>query len=456
MGIEGLEDQCRAWITNGNLEEFRGKNLGIDMSIWLHACARQAVQMKTSLMVKYAAAEYGKTNGGSAALPPISDVLLLQDNQIVKSVKKMVSKLRQYGVTPFCVFDGKKMPMKSITHKEREESRQKAFQDAMYTFYQLYCVERRQLDARASGAAKKSKKSAKLVLSPASQLFVETEKKLRDAISVSSKLTHAVIRALQAHGVKCLVAPYEADAQLAYLCQEGHVDGVVSEDSDLIAYYCPCRISKLDLGSGKCEVLRLPQCNGQFFRSLAAATCSGVSARILGEMASGALNASGDSESFRSTLFREVYGAGCIVPSLSRLGVSGVATITSAYQSFLLMCVMPGCDYVKHMPGVGITQALAAISQSTLFGQVFTALENQYGCPKDALAEYRPNVLKAFYGFAHHLVYCQRKKEIVSFFPLPHGMLLKSEVVGERWDAKTAQDVCVDCVTDPHTLLTYE
>ncbi len=39
-------------------------------------------------------------------------------------------------------------------------------------------------------------------------------------------------------GVECIVAPYEADAQLAYLQKEGIVDLVITEDSDLLVFGC--------------------------------------------------------------------------------------------------------------------------------------------------------------------------------------------------------------------------
>lgn len=39
--------------------------------------------------------------------------------------------------------------------------------------------------------------------------------------------------------VDFIVAPYEADAQLAYLANNGIVDAVITEDSDLIAFGCP-------------------------------------------------------------------------------------------------------------------------------------------------------------------------------------------------------------------------
>ena len=37
-------------------------------------------------------------------------------------------------------------------------------------------------------------------------------------------------------GVAFLVSPYESDAQLAYLCRQGIVQAIITEDSDLIPY----------------------------------------------------------------------------------------------------------------------------------------------------------------------------------------------------------------------------
>ena len=46
-------------------------------------------------------------------------------------------------------------------------------------------------------------------------------------------------KALKEEGVEFLVAPYEADAQMAYLALHGNVDAVLTEDSDLLTYGCP-------------------------------------------------------------------------------------------------------------------------------------------------------------------------------------------------------------------------
>jgi hypothetical protein len=50
-------------------------------------------------------------------------------------------------------------------------------------------------------------------------------------------------------GVRVLVAPYEADAQLAFLSRNNIVDFVISEDSDLLVYKCRRVLYKLDFKS---------------------------------------------------------------------------------------------------------------------------------------------------------------------------------------------------------------
>ena len=36
--------------------------------------------------------------------------------------------------------------------------------------------------------------------------------------------------------VECIIAPYEADSQLAYLSKSNYVDVIISEDSDLLVF----------------------------------------------------------------------------------------------------------------------------------------------------------------------------------------------------------------------------
>lgn len=52
-------------------------------------------------------------------------------------------------------------------------------------------------------------------------------------------VVEAVLVALRSHQIPFLVAPYEADGQLAFLQMQGYVDLVITEDSDMIAYGLP-------------------------------------------------------------------------------------------------------------------------------------------------------------------------------------------------------------------------
>lgn len=64
-------------------------------------------------------------------------------------------------------------------------------------------------------------------------------------------MAYQVIKALKAENVQYVVAPYEADAQLAFLEDRGLVDGIVTEDSDLLVFGCKHVLFKLD-SDGNC------------------------------------------------------------------------------------------------------------------------------------------------------------------------------------------------------------
>ncbi|CAK0869915.1 unnamed protein product, partial [Prorocentrum cordatum] len=55
-----------------------------------------------------------------------------------------------------------------------------------------------------------------------------------------------LMEALSMLSIHFVVAPYEADAQLAFMCRVGWVHAVISEDSDLLAYGCPNTFFKMD------------------------------------------------------------------------------------------------------------------------------------------------------------------------------------------------------------------
>lgn len=62
-------------------------------------------------------------------------------------------------------------------------------------------------------------------------------------------------QALKADNVEYIVAPYEADAQLCYLEKEGYVDGIITEDSDLLVFGCKTVVFKMEK-DGSCVYIK--------------------------------------------------------------------------------------------------------------------------------------------------------------------------------------------------------
>lgn len=75
-------------------------------------------------------------------------------------------------------------------------------------------------------------------------------------------MAQKLLLALKEKSIECIVAPFEADAQLAYLSITKYVDVVVTEDSDLLAYGAHRVFFKMDKnGNGEeINLLELDQC----------------------------------------------------------------------------------------------------------------------------------------------------------------------------------------------------
>ena len=72
------------------------------------------------------------------------------------------------------------------------------------------------------------------------------------SIDITPQMAHTLILCLRVLSVEYVVAPYEADAQLAYLFKSGQADIVFTEDSDLLAFGCTHVFFKMDnLGNGQ-------------------------------------------------------------------------------------------------------------------------------------------------------------------------------------------------------------
>jgi len=176
-----------------HLREFKGKTIGVDAMCWMHkgayACSQELVVGKDT-------------------------------DKFVYFFLRMVELLRYHEIKPVIVFDGAKMPAKAKEDARRQEIREASRKEA------LELMERRGHGEYVDEVA--------------------IARKCEGAIKVTSKMISRLQGALLELSIHFLVAPYEADAQLAYMCRIGWVHAVISDDSDLLAYGCPNTIFKLD------------------------------------------------------------------------------------------------------------------------------------------------------------------------------------------------------------------
>ena len=131
-------------------------------------------------------------------------------------------------------------PMKLVTNQERDRRRRENLQEA------------RRLKQSGDDAGSFEKYKA--------CLKVPTE--LAQAVAAAVQQVFGISKGSSSSVVEIVWSPYEADAQLVQLCQDGRAHVVVTEDSDVLVYQAACRVSfpilfKLDRHTGRCDVLSM-------------------------------------------------------------------------------------------------------------------------------------------------------------------------------------------------------
>lgn len=66
----------------------------------------------------------------------------------------------------------------------------------------------------------------------------EARECLQRCTEVTPEMAFQLIQTCRDAGVDCIVAPYEADAQLAFLSKIGMAQVIITEDSDLVLFGC--------------------------------------------------------------------------------------------------------------------------------------------------------------------------------------------------------------------------
>ena len=207
MGIDGFHQATKAELNAKHLSAYANQRIGIDASGWLH---RGTVMYSYEIITK---TEPWKRD--TRGVPPWIDYPL-----------RLLALLQNNDITPVVVFDGVSSPAKAPTSAKRRERKEAA-------------------RAKGMGLIERGDHAA-------------ARKVLLGAFEVTPEMTTELMLELKKRKMEFVVAPYEADAQLAYMASVGSIHGIITEDSDLFAYGCEKPILfKLCATSGTVEELSM-------------------------------------------------------------------------------------------------------------------------------------------------------------------------------------------------------
>ncbi|OAD55893.1 Exonuclease 1 [Eufriesea mexicana] len=337
MGIAGLLPFLEKASKKTNIDQFSGGVVAIDSYCWLHkgvfSCAEKlSMGQPTDAYVNYC--------------------------------MKFIYMLLSHKIKPILVFDGRHLPAKAQTETKRRENRQTNRRKAIELIQMGQHAEARNL--------------------------------LRRSIDVTHEMALELIKQCHKMNIDCIVAPYEADAQLAYLNISGIADVVITEDSDLTLFGCKKVLFKMDIN-----------------------------------------------------------GNGLLVSQDKLHLAMEVKFEHFSMDDFRYMCILSGCDYLPSLPGIGLNKARKFIMRNTDC-DIHTALTRlgSYLNMKSLVVtkEYRDSFILAVITFKHQLVFCPLKRKQVRLNP-PMSDVTEEQLyyAGVEIDSDTALQLALgNC--DPFTL----
>ncbi|KAF9953216.1 Rad2 nuclease [Mortierella alpina] len=313
MGIQGLLPLLKSIEKPVHLKDYSGQTLAVDGYVWLHkgafACAQE-------LCLGQATEKY------------------------VTYFMRKIEMFKFFGVKPYVVFDGGYLPSKAVTEQDRLGRREESKKQAM-----------------------------ELLRCGKSKLALE---QFRKCVDVTPEMAYTVIQALEAAQVDYVVAPYEADAQLAYLEKKGIVDAIVTEDSDLLVFGCKRVIFKLDQ-----------------------------------------------------------YGAGIEILHQNLSLVQEVSFHEWSMTEIRHMCILAGCDYLPSIPGMGLKTSQRLLRRFKTMDKAVKYLRMESTSMK-IQSDYEEAFRRADLTFLYARVYDPVTKSMVHLNPIPDE--LEDLVQTEEYD----------------------
>lgn len=283
--------------------------------------------------------------------------------RLISYCKKKLKMLLDSQVTPILIFDGAKLVMKGNTEDERERNREE------------------------------HKKKAEEYLKQGNSVMAH--KMFASAVDITPELAHAFVEAAKSLNVEYYVAPYEADAQLAFMYFSGRAQVIITEDSDLLAF-----------GVKRC-----------FFKM-------------------------------------DKFGFGFEVNLDELAEVQELNFRMFTPDMLLVTCILSGCDYLESIKGIGFKKAHKLVYENGK--EVRTVLkkirrEGRHLIPMS----YENTFEKALLTFKFQLVYDPEAQKLVHLNDPEkneHGPLLKNhdnlDFLGKYIDAPTAKQIAL-CEIDP-------
>ena len=266
MGIRDLLSLYKALITKENISNFRGKTCAIDMMVWLYK------------------GMYAVNNN-----PNCKDIYL-------NFPLKMLTLLKENGINCIAVFDGNLLPAKLKEIQERINT--KIANEIL---------------------ASKLREEGNIVKSNVVN---------NRSLNVSQVHINTLIYLLKKLNFKIIVAPYESDAQIAYLYHKKQIDFAITEDSDLIPYGVKRIAFKLN-ENGDFEYLNLNI----------------------------------------EELSRDI---------INNLNEEGKFVLHLNHLKLVQFCVMLGCDYIKSIKGLGMKSLIKLFKEIDSFEEIIKAVSS-YG-----------------------------------------------------------------------------
>ncbi|XP_067624634.1 exonuclease 1 [Eurosta solidaginis] len=239
MGINGLIPFLEKASSKVHLKEIRGSTVAVDTYCWLHKGAFGCAE-------KLARGE--------------------DTDQYVQYCMRYVELLLSYDIKPILVFDGRHLPAKELTERRRRDSR------------------------------KQSRKLAAELLRAGDKETARSH--MRRCVDVTHEMALRVIHECRLRNVDCIVAPYEADAQMAWFNIVDVAQYVITEDSDLTLFGAKRIVFKLDF-----------------------------------------------------------TGTGLLVEADKLYLAMGSSKERYTFEKFRRMCILSGCDYLDSLPGIGLAKA---------------------------------------------------------------------------------------------------